>query len=126
MRFHLVFVLMALGMSVVSAQIQSGDVLEISIKGVPEKEKTLIEGHYVVNRNGKIKIPLADMMTKAAGLDHASLSRAIEEIFRSKGIYSHPAITVRGSVQQVAEGARLSVGGKVKRPGRGPFRFVSA
>lgn len=121
-RLHLVFVLLTLGMSLVHAGIQSGDVLEISIKGVPEKEKVLIDGLYVVDRSGEIKIPLADMMTKAAGMDHASLARAIEKIFRANGIYSHPAITVRGSVQQVSEGARLSVGGKVKRPGPIPFR----
>jgi hypothetical protein len=45
-RLHLVFVLLTLGMSLVHAGIQSGDVLEISIKGVPEKEKVLIDGLY--------------------------------------------------------------------------------
>lgn len=104
------------------AQIKTGDVLEISIKGVPAKEKTLIEGNYVVDQDGQIKIPLADVMTKAAGLDHAALSRSIEKVYREKGIYVHPAITVQGSARQIAEGARLSVGGKVKRPGPIPFR----
>lgn len=79
-------------------------------------------GSTIVDRSGEIKIPVADTMTKAAGLDHASLARAIEKIFRANGIYLHPAITVRGSVQQVAGGARFSVGGKVKRPGPIPFR----
>lgn len=105
-----------------SAQIKSGDVLEVSIKGVPAKEKILVEGQYVVDKNGQIKVPLADLMVKAGGLDHAKLARSIEKVFRDQGIYRRPAITVRGSSRKVAEGAQLSVGGRVKRPGPIPYR----
>ena len=104
----------------VSAEIKKGDVLEVVIKGVPAKEKTLVDGRYIVESGGKIKIPLADVMVQAQGLNHGQLSRAIEKVFRDKGIYLRPTITVTGS-QQLG-GAKLSVGGKVKRPGPIAFR----
>ncbi|MDB4537796.1 polysaccharide biosynthesis/export family protein [Akkermansiaceae bacterium] len=107
----------------ISAEIKNGDVLDLVIKGVPAKEKTLVDGQYVVEKSGKIKIPLADVMVQAKGLSHGQLSRAIEGAFKEKGIYLRPTITVRGARERSAEGgAQLSVGGKVKRPGPVPCR----
>jgi len=104
----------------ISAEIKKGDVLDVVIKGVPAKEKTLVDGRYIVENNGKIKIPLADVMVQAQGLNHGQLSRSIEKVFKSQGIYIRPTITVTGTKQQ--GGARLSVGGKVRRPGPVAFR----
>lgn len=109
--------------AMVSAEIKKGDVLDVVIKGVPAKEKTLVDGRYIVEDGGMIKVPLADVMVKAQGLNHGQLSRAIEKVFKDKGIYTRPTITVTGSKQRgIQGGASLSVGGKVRRPGAVAYR----
>ena len=40
----------------------------ITIKGVPASEQVTINGEYIVGRDGRIKIPLADVMVNAKGL----------------------------------------------------------
>ena len=47
------------------AAIQAGDRLMITIKGVPTSEQGTINGEYIVGRDGRIKIPLADVLLNA-------------------------------------------------------------
>ncbi|MDB4525757.1 polysaccharide biosynthesis/export family protein [Akkermansiaceae bacterium] len=84
------FALFLLSITSASAVIQTGDVLILSIKGVPVSEKGTIEGEYVVGKDGQIKVPLADVMVKARGLEHEQLARSVENAFKKAGIYSRP------------------------------------
>ena len=121
-KLYVLFAFMLGTFATISAEIKKGDVLDVVIKGVPAKEKTLVDGQYVVEKSGKIKIPLADVMVQAQGLSHGQLSRSIEKVFKEKGIYLRPTITVRGALQRTQGGAQLSVGGKVRRPGGVAYR----
>ncbi|MDB4354158.1 SLBB domain-containing protein [Akkermansiaceae bacterium] len=107
---------------IASGAIRSGDVLVLTIKGVPVGEKGTIDGEYVVGKDGQIKIPLADVMVKARGLEHEQLARSVENVFKKAGIYMRPTITVRSNAETPGDRSLVSVGGRVRRAGPVPFR----
>ena len=108
--------LMALG------NIKPGDILDLSIKGVPPSEKAMVDGRYVVGSNGQIKIPIADQMLVARGLSHDQLARKVEQVYKKSGIYMRPTITIVSNLEREPENVVVSVGGRVKRSGPIPFR----
>lgn len=108
--------------SLSQAAIQAGDQLTITIKGVPASEQATINGEYIVGRNGQIKIPLADVMVDAKGLEHDTLARSLEKIFKQAGIYIRPVITIKSGAEAAPNRAFVSVGGMVKKAGPVPFR----
>ncbi|MDC1206497.1 polysaccharide biosynthesis/export family protein [Akkermansiaceae bacterium] len=116
------FALFLLSITSASAVIQTGDVLILSIKGVPVSEKGTIEGEYVVGKDGQIKVPLADVMVKARGLEHEQLARSVENAFKKAGIYSRPTITVRSNAKPTVTREIVSVGGRVRNSGPIAFR----
>ncbi|MGJ8694766.1 MAG: polysaccharide biosynthesis/export family protein [Verrucomicrobiaceae bacterium] len=105
-----------------SAAIRPGDLLIVSVKGVPAEEQSTIDGEYPVGKDGRIKVPLADVMINAQGLENEQLARAIEEVYKSAGIYVRPTITVKSNVEVAKDRSLVSVGGRVKRAGPVPFR----
>lgn len=118
-KYILAFLLLSL--SSAFAVIKTGDVLVLSIKGVPEAEQGSIEGEYVVGKDGQIKVPIADVMVSARGLEFEELARAVENAYKKAGIYSRPTITVRGDSSTPSR-LIVSVGGRVRRAGSIPFR----
>ncbi|MDB4618484.1 polysaccharide biosynthesis/export family protein [Akkermansiaceae bacterium] len=104
------------------AAIQAGDRLMITIKGVPTSEQGTINGEYIVGRDGRIKIPLADVMLNAKGLEHDSLARSIENLFKKTGIYARPVITVKSDAEATTNRSFVSVGGMVKKSGPVAYR----
>ena len=105
-----------------SAAIQAGDALSITIKGVPASEQAAINGKYIVGKNGQLKVPLADVMLTATGLDHEQLSRSIENVFKKSQIYARPVITVESLAEKETSRSIGSVGGMVKSSGPIPYR----
>lgn len=99
------------------AAIQAGDALSITIKGVPASEQAAINGKYIVGKNGQLKVPLADVIVSATGLDHDQLSRSIENVYKKSQIYARPVITVESLAEVAPSRITVSVGGMVKRAG---------
>lgn len=118
----LIFVLGFLSGLPSAGVVQAGDELMISIKGVPVSEQATINGEYIVGTTGLIKIPLADVLLTAQGLEHDALARAIENVFKKSGIYARPVITVKSQAEATTNRALVSLGGEVKRPGPVSFR----
>ncbi len=108
--------------SPVRSEIKAGDSLQILIRGVPSAEKPKVEGQYVVGKSGTIKIPLTRKMVTAAGLNAEKLAREIERVYREAEIYTQPSIEVITKEIEPPGGARVSVGGQVRRPGAVAFR----
>ena len=104
------------------AEIKVGDALQIYLKGVPASEKPKVDGRYVVGESGTIRVPLADVSLKAAGLTGEQLARKMEEVFRKAEIYTRPTIEVVTNNAPEPASARVSVGGQVKRAGVVAFR----
>ena len=119
------FFTMAMCMVVVSAQaISAGTTLNIAIKGVPTGEQGAIGGQYVVSDSGFVYLPLLENGIRASGLSSSSLSRKIEQAYRSAEIYNNPRITVISTVDTAAQGLDaqvVHVGGFVGSRGPKPY-----
>lgn len=102
----------------VSAQIQSGMPVTITISNVPDQDKQTVNGIYPVSESGMVNMPFIGHV-RAAGLRNEQLAAALQAQYRSAGIYTHPTIqvitnTVEGSVAQET----VVVGGFVRKAGK--------
>ena len=104
-----------------AAELLPGDVVNLTLRGVKAADQE-VNGEYTVDDNGMIRLPLLEKPRPAAGLSPAGFARAAEAAYREAGIYSNPAIEVVANKAVEAEGAVLSVGGRVRRAGQVPFR----
>jgi protein involved in polysaccharide export with SLBB domain len=75
------------------AAFRTGDTIELRIGGVPGEEIAVVAGAYTIDGEGFINLPHIGKV-RAAGLDQASLQRAVESAYRSQEIYTNPTITV--------------------------------
>ena len=106
---------------IVSAQIQAGRAINITIAGVPDAEKAQITNAYPVSDNGVINMPYIGQV-RAAGLRNEQLAAILESRYRQSGIYRNPTIqvitnTVNGEVNQES----VTIGGQVRKTGPIPF-----
>ena len=108
--------MMVLALLPAGAEIKVGDSLIVILKGVPGNEKTKVDGKYVVGESGTIRVPLADVSVKAAGLTGEQLARKLESVYREAEIYTRPTIEVVTNDVPEPNRAQVSVGGQVKRP----------
>lgn len=121
-----VFILLHLGILLAYSQeknndpnrIQKGNILNISIKGVPTDEQSQVNGDYHVGSSGKIKLPLTGTLLLVNGLTNDQLERKIETIYKQAQIYKEPVIEVIVNGKDDPIQASLSVGGHVKRAGQ--------
>lgn len=105
----------------VSAQIQAGKSINITISNVPELDKSQINNLYPVSDNGTINMPFLGLV-RAAGLKSQDLASSLQARYKSAGIYTNPTIQVienRGAGNVDEE--TVTVGGQVRRPGPVPF-----
>ncbi len=115
--------------TITQAAVSSGDVLIISIKGVPQDEQVQFSGNYPVSPEGNIHLPHLQGMS-AAGSSTSALARKIEAAYKASEIYRNPtisiqsandtAITEQGIDQKLAK--FITVSGKVGAPGSKPYR----
>lgn len=75
------------------AAFRTGDTIELRIGGVPAEETQLVTGAYTVDGEGFINLPHIGRV-RAAGLNQASLQRAVQDAYRGQEIYTNPSITV--------------------------------
>jgi protein involved in polysaccharide export with SLBB domain len=109
--------------SVCLAGLETGEQINLTIRGVEPVEQQKISGVYRVGESGGIRLPLLDEPLTARGLSPEQFARAAEVAYKNAGIYSRPAIeveTVKGGDQLSV--AVVSVAGQVRRAGEVPFR----
>ncbi|HUF61961.1 MAG TPA: SLBB domain-containing protein [Verrucomicrobiales bacterium] len=94
--------------------------VQISISGVPDKDRAMITNEYVVNSQGLLKIPYIGNI-QATGLTCSQLQERIEQTFRAKQIFTFPVVICKASEEGAAI-RTVTVGGEVRRPSQVPFR----
>jgi polysaccharide biosynthesis/export protein len=91
-----------------SLLIGQGDLLQVSLYGVPEFNE-----HVRVDSNGEISLPMIGAV-KVVGLSTERVERIIERKLKEEGYYKNPQITV---LQQEFGSQTISVLGEVTKPG---------
>ena len=89
----LAFTALASDAAASDAAFRTGDTIELRIGGVPAEETQLVTGAYTVDGEGFINLPHV-CKVRAAGLNQATLQRAVETAYRGGQIYTNPTITV--------------------------------
>lgn len=124
----LIQTLLAIAVTLAAASakpIARGNVLEISIKGVPVEEQQDINGIYTVDESGRVRLPHLTSGVSASGVSPSSLAKRIEAAYRNAGIYTGPAINVinQETTREKTETRRfVTVGGQVRGAGSIPFQ----
>ena len=106
-----------------TAGLESGDQISVTLRGVSTAEQEKVNGTYRVGDGGKVRLPLLGKLLNAQGLSPEQFARSAEAAYRSEGIYTAPAIeveTLQGGDQKTA--AVISVGGQVRRAGQAQYR----
>ncbi len=98
------------------AVLRAGDPVEMKISGVPAEEQTQVNNVYTVDANGMVNMPYINKV-RAEGLTPAQLASAIENGYKSAGIYTNPTITIVMQPQT----RFVNIGGAVRAPNRIPF-----
>lgn len=97
--------------------LHSGDLLGVRLAGVPPEDITQVSGAYTIDGSGDINIPYIGKV-HAAGLKQAEVQSSIETMFKSKGIYTAPIVSVSVQFDRLVD-----VEGDVRAPQR--VRFTS-
>ena len=103
-----------------AAELLKGDVIVVTIRNVEDAQK--VNGEYTVDDLGGVRLPYLDSTVHAVGMSPAAFARKAEKAYKVADIYINPAIEVVAKKAIRAEGAVVSVGGKVKRSGPVAFR----
>ena len=94
-------------------KLRSGDTLEVRLGGVPREEIEQVTGTYTVDTQGFVNVPQVGRV-RAAGQTQEALQTAIEDRYKSLGVYSNPTVTV-----VVPFTSRfVNIGGEVRLPQR--------
>jgi len=108
------------------SRITSGDILTITITGVPADDRASISAQYSVTSEGYIKLPYLTGQIKASGSTPGALARTIETAYRTGKIYTNPEISIvnRGSKEGciLVHPRTVTVSGMCRVPGPKPFR----
>ena len=92
--------------------LRSGDQLTLRLAGVPMEEISQVTGVYSVDGAGDINVPYLGKV-HAAGLKQAEVQASIEALYKSKGIYSTPVVTIAVQFDRLVD-----VEGDVRAPQR--------
>ena len=120
MRYLTTFLILCLASLLpVSAQVAvigPGDAVKIAVRGVPEKDMSMLTDIYKVDANGRlVGLPFLQGGINAAGLTEGQLAQNITAAYKAAGIYSNPSFTA--IVDAPPQTRRITVGGRVNRPG---------
>jgi len=102
-------------------QIEAGKSIQITISGVPDKDRTAITNTYPVSESGMINMPYIGAV-RAAGLRTDQLQSTLQTLYKNGGFYTNPTIQVISNAigANVAQ-ETVTVGGQVRRPGPVPY-----
>jgi len=115
-------ILMLVASSITSfGQIEAGKSIQITISGVPDRDRATITNTYPVSDSGKINMPYIGLV-QAAGLRTDQLQSLLQSLYKNSGYYTNPTIQVISNAigANVAQES-VTVGGQVRRPGPVPF-----
>jgi protein involved in polysaccharide export with SLBB domain len=98
------------------AVLRSGDTIELKLGGVPVAEQASVTGQYTIDGEGGINMPYIGKV-RIGGLTPNAAQSAIQDTYRSRGIYTNPNIVI--TMQALSR--FVNVGGEVKTPQRVPF-----
>lgn len=114
--------ILGLCLPLAAAELRVGDEIQLTLRGVPAEDAGKVSGAYVVNERGQVRPPLLESGVAATGLTPLQLAERIEETYRRSGIYQQPRVEVVAAKAKQVAGARVSVGGRVRRNGPVNFR----
>jgi len=97
-----------------------GDRVILTIGGIPADEVPQLSKIYPVSDSGTINL-LHIGEVRAEGLKPSALQRSIENIYKSKEIYTNPIVTVSIDSPGDAQGRQVYVSG-VNNPGPKPYK----
>lgn len=122
MNRHLLHLLLAwaIGLVPLTAQIQAGRAIQISINGVPPEEKSRFDPIYPVSESGMINLPFIGSV-RAAGLRGEQLAAVLQQRYKSAGIYTDPVFQVIDSNAKSIDQQVVYLGGDVGKPGPVPY-----
>lgn len=100
----------------VISQIEAGQSVQITIKGVPVEDKAKFDDHYLMNGEGMVNLPFIGKM-KAAGETPEQLKAAIEKAYVDGRIYEAPEIQVLAGFVDIYVVEVIHLGGQVRIPG---------
>ena len=103
-----------------TAEIEAGKAISITISGVPGEEKGRIDGIYPVSDAGSINMPFIGTV-HAAGLRNEDLAASLQARYKSLGIYTNPTIQVISNKGNSIDEQTVYLGGQVRGPGPKPF-----
>lgn len=100
-----------------SAQIQAGKAINITISNVPDQDKSTVNNVYPVSDSGMINMPFIGAV-RAQGLRNEELAAALQARYISAGIYTHPTIQViTNSVNKGVDEETVTLGGQIRKTG---------
>ncbi len=95
--------------------IRPGDMLEISISGVPASEASLFNKVYTVAEDGSLNLAYVGRIS-VGGTNSDEAERRIESAYVAAQIFTNPAVTINMSANRF-----VNVEGAVRAPQRVPF-----
>jgi protein involved in polysaccharide export with SLBB domain len=98
------------------AVLRPGDSIELKLGGVPSTEMIAVGGLYTIDGTGNVNLPYIGRV-KISGLAPGFAQSTIEDVYKSRGIYTNPNIVIT----MQAQSRFVNVGGQVKTPQRVPF-----
>jgi len=110
-----------LGLSSAFGQIESKQMLDIKITGVPVSEKARLDNLYQVSSSGTIDMWVIGTV-RASGLTNSQLAATIASKYKAAGIYNAPTFIVTSQREGNDRGLKtFTVGGQVRTPGAKPW-----
>lgn len=104
-----------------TAQIEAGKSINITIANVPDEDKATITNVYPVSESGYVNMPFIGQV-RAAGLRADDLATSLQARYKSAGIYTNPTIQVIINMTGIKPNEEtVTVGGFVRSPGPVPY-----
>lgn len=100
--------------------LRGGDVVQLKLMGVPEKDQASISGEYTVTGEGTVRLPYLEKEIPAAGKRPSVLARSVETRYVEAGIFTDPRVLV--AIDQQRPTRFVSVAGEVRSPGDVAYR----
>lgn len=105
---------------------KNGDMLQITVKGIPIEEQNDVNGNYRIDNRGLVRLTFLESGIRASGMQTSALARKIESAFRNAGIYTRPTVTIINQTEvtadQVDDVRFVTVGGQVRGSGQIQFQ----
>jgi len=100
--------------------IQANQAITISVQGVPDADRIMINNTYPVAQNGTVNMPHIGQV-RAAGLLPEQLAQSLQSQYRNAQIYTNPTFQVIATSSDSLVTQVVYVGGYVRSTGAKPF-----